>query len=187
MTTISRLPLPARAAIVGAALIGLSGCVTDSVNPLPDTSFREARFEQMQKLKGFEQCRNEGLQLDADARTRSSTGAFLTSAAVLAKCTDELGTAASAVPQEELMRINALSVVNYFKGGDVEMARRRFDGFKAAWPDHDLYLTGGTSFVATVETLLGRTESQSFGRFLALNVTQDMKSEMRRMNHWKNK
>ncbi|MBT6285904.1 MAG: hypothetical protein HOI96_12090, partial [Rhodospirillaceae bacterium] len=95
--------------------------------------------------------------------------------------------AAKSVAANERMRLHALSVVNFFKGGDVEMARRQFDGFKSAWPEHDLYFSGGTSFVATAEALLGRTEPQTFGQFLALNVTDEVKSEMRRINHWKNK
>ncbi len=172
--------------LAAGALLSLAGCVTDG-SPSFDPDFHQDRFNQMQRLQSFEQCRNQGLQLDSDARARASVGAFRTSADVLGKCADELGKAARSVPAEERMRIHALSIVNYIRGGDVEMARRRFDAFKSAWPDNDLYLAGGVSFIATVETLLGRNESQTFGRFMALNVTDDVKSEMRRMNHWKNK
>ncbi len=176
-----------RACVLGIALAGLTACVTDGGGAPPDTSYREARFEQMQQLKAFERCRDEGLHLDASARARGAADAFLTSADVLAKCNAEIGSAAAIAPEDERMRLHALSVINYIRGGDVERARRQFETFKTAWPDNDLYLTGGTSFIATAETLLGRTEQQTFGTFMALNVTDEMKREMRRMNHWKNR
>jgi hypothetical protein len=177
-----------KAATLGASLLALTACnLNQTANPLPDTGFREARFAEMQKLQSFRTCRDQALNLDSQARARGSSAAFLTSANVLQKCNADLGTASKSVPENERMRLHALSVINFFKGGDVEMARRQFDGFKAAWPDHDLYFSGGTSFVATAEALLGRTEPQTFGQFLALNVTDEVKSEMRRINHWKNK
>lgn len=177
----------ARAMLAGTVLLGLGACAADSGGPPPDASFREARYEQMQKIKDFGSCRDQGLQLDADAHSRASTGAFLTAANVLDGCIGGLGSAASAVPAEERMRVQALSVVDSFKGGDVETARRRFDAFRTAWPDRDLYLAGGASFVATVGTLLGRNDDGTYGQFMALNVTSDVKREMRRMNHWKDK
>lgn len=174
--------------LAGGALLTLAACnMNQAANPLPDTGFREARFEQMQRLQAFRGCRDEALQLDTQARSRGSAPAFLTSAQVLDKCVADLGPAAKSVPADERMRLQAMSVVNYFRGGDVESARRRFDSFKAAWPEHDLYFAGGTSFIATAEALLGRTEEKTFGRFMALNVTDEVKSEMRRLNHWKNK
>jgi len=177
-----------KAATLGASLLALAACnMNQTTNPLAEASFREARFEEMQKLQSFRTCRDQALQMDSDARARGSAAAFLTSARVLDKCNADLGTAAKSVAANERMRLHALSVVNFFKGGDVEMARRQFDGFKSAWPEHDLYFSGGTSFVATAEALLGRTEPQTFGQFLALNVTDEVKSEMRRINHWKSK
>jgi hypothetical protein len=177
-----------KTALLGASILTLAACnLNQTANPIADAGFREARFEEMQKLQDFRTCRDQALGMYAQARARGSSAAFLTSANVLQKCNADLGSAAKSVPENERMRLHALSVINYFKGGDVEMARRQFDGFKAAWPEHDLYFSGGTSFIATAEALLGRTEPQTFGQFLALNVTDEVKSEMRRINHWKNK
>ena len=39
----------------------------------------------------------------------------------------------------------------------------------------------------TMEALLGRRESWTFGEFSALNINSDLKSEMRRVLYWKNK
>lgn len=177
-----------RTTCLALTLLTLGACTSsEPANPLAGVEFREQRFEQMRRLQAFRACRDHALQLDTEARTRGSSGAFLTSAKVLQKCDADLGTARDAVAANERMRLHALSVVNYMKGGDLEQTRRRFDSFKTTWPEHDLYFAGGVSFVATMEAFLGRTEPQSFGRFLALNVTDEVKSEMRRINHWKNK
>lgn len=175
------------ATLSGVALL-LGACSLIGNNePLNDVSFRESRFEQMQSIRAFEACRDEGLTLDSQARSRASAGAFLNSARVLDGCGANLGTAASAVPMSERMRVHALATLNYFKGGDVEQARRSFEGFKATYPDNDLYFADGSSYTETTEVLLGRTDPISFGQFAALNVNKRVKSEMRRLNHWKNK
>ncbi len=175
------------ATLSGAALLlGACSLMGDS-DPLNDLSFRESRFEQMQRINAFEACRDEGLTLDSQARSRASAGAFLNSARVLDGCGANLGSAASAVPKPERMRVHALATLNYFKGGDVEQARRTFEGFKATYPDNDLYFGDGSSFIETTEVLLGRATTVSFGQFAALNVNNRLKSEMRRLNHWKDK
>ena len=83
--------------------------------------------------------------------------------------------------------MHALAVLNYFKGGDLEQVRRSFDDFKVTYPDNDLYFGDGSSFTETAEVLLGRADPMSFGRFAVLNVNDRVKSEMRRLNHWKDK
>jgi len=177
-----------RAATLTGAVLLLGACsMIGNSDPLNDLSFRESRFEQMQAIKAFEDCRDEGLTLDSQARSRASAGAFLNSARVLDGCGVNLGSAASAVPKDERMRIYALATLNYFKGGEVEQARRSFEGFKAYYPDNDLYFADGSSFTETTEVLLGRTDPISFGQFAALNVNKRVKSEMRRLNHWKDK
>ena len=175
------------AMLSGAALL-LGACsLTGTSDPFNDVSFRESRFEQMQSIKAFEACRDEGLTLDSQARSRASAGAFLNSARVLDSCGTNLGSAASAVSKSERMRVHALAVLNYFKGGDVEQARLSFEGFKATYPDDDLYFGDGSSFTETTEVLLGRADPISFGQFAVLNVNDRVKSEMRRLNHWKDK
>lgn len=177
-----------RIATLSGAVLLLGACsMIDNSDPLNDLSFRESRFEQMQGIKAFEACRDEGLTLDSQARSRASAGAFLNSARVLDGCNANLGSAASAVSKSERMRVQALASLNYFKAGDVEQARRSFEGFKAAYPDNDLYFADGSSFTETTEVLLGRTDPISFGQFAALNVNKRLKSEMRRLNHWKDK
>ena len=166
----------------------LAACTTtNDVNLAGTAAFRVDRYEEMQRIQGFEQCSQEGLTLDAQARSRASTGAFLSSARVLERCIADVSASADAVPRRERMRIHALATVNYFKGGDIEAARRSLDAFKVNHPGQDLYFGDSTSFIETVEVLLGRTEGIRLGQFAVLNVDDNIKREIRRMNYWKSK
>ncbi len=177
--------LTAGTALVASILI--SGCNMNQVSTPMPYERNIAEVEDLLKQKAFAQCRNEALQLDTDARSRGVAGGFVSSARVMDSCLSELGRSAHRVDAEERMRLRALSVVNFLKGGEVEEARLQYEKFKKNWPAHDLYLKGGVSFVETAEALLGRTEDQTFGQFTAMNISDEAKSEMRRLNHWKNK
>jgi len=173
---------------LGLTLISLTACnMNGTSNPMDIAEFRQSRYEQVLKVQEFEACRTEALELDSQARTRASSGAYLTSARVMDKCVADLGTSSKAIDQEERMRLSALATLNYFRGGDIEKARLGFERFTSAFPGHDLYFAGGTSFLATGEALLERTKPQNYGEFATLNVSQTVKSEIRRINHWKNK
>ena len=177
-----------RAGILGLALVGLAACTTTgSPDPLEGIGFREARYEQITALRDYRACRDEALELDRQARATGSTGAYLSSAELLEKCEANLGPEAQGVAVDERIRAYALSIQNRFKGGDVEGARANFDRFKAAFPDQDIYFADGSSYTATMESLLGRKAAWTFGEFAALNVNTTLKSEMRRLNYWKSK
>ena len=166
----------------------LAACATGpSLDGAGGIGFREARFQQISMMREYRACREQGVELDRQARNTGSRGKYLTSARVLQKCETEIGPDGGGIARDERMRAYGLSVQNYFKGGNVEQARENFDRFKQAFPDHDLYYPDGASFTVTMEALLGRKERWSFGEFSALNVNDTVKSEMRRMLYWKNK
>ena len=150
-------------------------------------SFRKDRFDEVMRIEAFHTCKEEALALDAKARTRDSSGAYITSARVMTKCETQLGTDPRGVSVDERMRLSALSVVNYMKGGDSESARTTLIGFKNTFPERDLYFADGSSFIETTELLLGQRETVGFGTFSTMNVSGDVKNEMRRIQHWKNK
>lgn len=177
-----------RIAAVFIASITLGACAGDkSFDPTEGIGFREARFEQISMMREYRACRDQGLDLDRQARNSGSRGKYLTSARVLEKCESEIGGGGSGIGRDERMRAYALSIQNSFKGGDVERARNNFDSFRKTFPDHDLYYPDGSSFTVTMEAILGRSRQWTFGEFSALNVNDNVKSEMRRMNYWKNK
>lgn len=183
-----RPALGRRGAGLVLALLAVSACTTSNApDPLSTAEFRQARFQEIENARSYRACRDEALELDSQARVRGSAGAYLNSAQILESCESDLGGESRAVSAEERMRLKALAVLNYIRGGDIDSAQRSYDGFTAAFPDSDLYLADGSSFRNTAEVLLGRTDSLSFGAFATLNVGDDVQSEMRRLHHWKNK
>lgn len=176
-----------RTAAVMAAAAALAACTSGGGDPLEGIGFREARFEQISMMRDYRACRDEGIELDKQARLASSAGAYLASARLLEKCEAEMGPSGAGIAVDERISAYALSIQNYFKSGDVEHARANLDKFKRAFPDNDLYYPDGTSFTVTMEAVLGRREVWTFGEFAALNVNRTLKSEMRRLHYWKNK
>ena len=180
--------LATRLGLTAVAALLLAACsATQGPEPTNSAAFRLDRFEEMQRVQQFDECAQEGLTLDTEARSRASSGAFLNSARVLSRCLDDVAQSAEAVPQAKRMRVHALATLNYFKGGDVETARRSFDRFKADYPDRDLCLRNNVSFIESVNVLLGRTEQFRLGQFAVLNVDDDLKREVRRIDYWKSK
>lgn len=182
ITTLRRVIAVAIPAVV------LAACATgNGVDFAEGIGFREARFTQISMMREYRACRDQGVELDRQARNTGSRGKYLASARVLENCETEIGPDGSGIARHERMQAYALSIQNHFKGGNVERARENFDKFKQTFPKHDLYYPDGSSFTVTMEALLGRTERWTFGEFSALNVNDSVKSEMRRMLYWKNK
>tara|TARA_B100000676_G_scaffold304270_1_gene356210 strand:+ start:40104 stop:40682 length:579 start_codon:yes stop_codon:yes gene_type:complete len=178
----------ARVTCVALAAIATTACMSTVPNdPLEGIGYREARFNEIAQMREYRKCRDEGLALDRKARATGSPGTYLASAKVLERCETEVGPGSSGIARDERMRAYAISIQNFFKGGDVEHSRANFDKFQKRFPKHDFYYADGSSFVVTMEALLGRNEKQSFGEFSALNVSDNLKSEMRRIMYWKNK
>ena len=183
-----RLTRVSRAAGAVLMTFSLGACFLGTDNEAADgIGFRQARFEEMKIIRDYRACRAEGMELDKKALASGSAGTYLASAQVLERCESNLGPGTASVSKEERMRAYALSVQNYLKGGEVSKARENFDRFQTAFPSNDLYYADGTSFISTMESLLGRAEPWSFGEFANLNVADSLKSEMRRMHYWKDK
>ncbi|NKB21520.1 MAG: hypothetical protein GKS01_13590 [Alphaproteobacteria bacterium] len=188
ITTPSRLRNFARSSCIALAAITVAACAGDMPSdPLEGIGYRQARFNDISQMREYRNCRDEGFALDQKARTTGSFGTYIASARVLERCETEVGPESSGIARDERMRAYAVSIQNFFKGGDVDHSRENFDKFKKRFPKNDFYYADGSSFVVTMESLLKRKENQSFGEFSALNVSDNLKSEMRRIMYWKNK
>ncbi len=157
---------------------------------LPDfegITFREDRYQDITAMRSFQSCRDEAVDLDAQARTSGDPARYLASARLLERCESDLGSDASTVSADERMRAYGLTVQNFIKGGDAGSARRNLERFKQAFPDKDLYYPDGSSFRETMEVLLGQRDPTDFGQYATLNVSSTLKDEMRRVEYWKHK
>jgi hypothetical protein len=139
----------------------------------------------MTAIREYRSCRDEALKLDTQARQSGNIGRYLASAGLLEKCETELGSGGADVAVDERTRAYALSIQNYLKGGDVTKASANLEEFKQAFPGKDLYYADGSSFIETMEVLLAKKEVES--RYAWLNVSENLKKEMRRKSHWTRK
>lgn len=170
----------------GLSLVVLGACsMSQPEFPVEGIDFREARFDEVSAMRDFRGCRDEALALDEQARTSGDTARYLASARLLERCESELGPEVAGVSKEERMRAYGLTIQNYIKGGDSASARANLDRFKQAFPNKDLYYPDGSSFRETMEVLLGQRDTLEFGQFATLNVSGELKDEMRRVDYWK--
>ena len=184
----NEVPGLSRSIALTAALLALGACNMNSqTNQAEGIGFREARFQEISAMREYRACRDEALELDSQARVSGSPGRHLASARLFEKCEADLGPAAAGVAVDERMRAYTLGILNYLKGGDIEKARENFMRFKEAYPSNDLYFVDGSSFVETMEVLLGRKGPWDIGRVAALNVNDALKDEIRRVRYWKRK
>jgi len=176
--------LAPRVGAVALALFSLAGCVTDgATTSYEGIGFREARFSEISAMRTYRSCRDEAVALDEQARADGSRGRYLASAQLLEKCESELGAEGRGVAVDERMRAYALSVQNYFKAGDMDKARANLGRFRQAFPENDLYYADGSSFTETMELLLGQRDLK--GSFAMLNVNDEVKDEVLRIDYWR--
>lgn len=167
---------------------GLSGClVTTGSQPAPDSgiNYRMARHAEVEALRTYQDCHEEALALDRLGRSQASSAKFAASAAVAEGCEADLGMAASALPVDIRMRNTALAVQNYVRAGDVDSGRRMLAAFDGAFPGQDLYLPDGSSFIRTMDLLVGDHDSTDLGPYSRVNGSDEVKSELRRLVYWR--
>lgn len=170
-----------------AALTGCNSMTALNVKQQPDEGigYREIRFDEISQAREYQNCREEAFALDRKAMGGASAGGYLSSARLLEKCESRLGSNSGDVEDQERMQGYALSIQNYLKAGDLDQARANMGRFKQTFPDQDLYYPDGSSFIETMEVLMGQASSTDYGVFSVLNVSGDIKSEMSRQNYWK--
>ncbi|GAB6051213.1 hypothetical protein JCM17960_00330 [Magnetospira thiophila] len=173
-----------KGALVLLAGTTLAACQTVGNQQSEGIGFRQARFAEVEALRGYRACRDDALKLDEQARKTSNPGQYLASARLLESCEADLGPEADGIAPEERMRAYALSVQNHMKGGDLSAARANLENFKRAFPGQDLYLTGGASFLDTYSVLFDFGRATPYTISVA-NIGEPLRDEVRRTRHWK--
>lgn len=171
--------------IAVACALGLNACVTVGSQPEAEgIGYRQARSLELSAMREWRDCRDEALALDRAARLEANPAQYRASAAMLERCESGLGPGVAGLALEERMRAFALAVQNHLKAGDPIEARRALEGFKAGFPDRDLYYADGTSFIETMTVLLGVSDGQTPKDLLLVNVGSTLRAEIRRMRRW---
>ena len=171
---------------LAAALLILSGCNAGILaqSPPEGIGYRQARFNEIEGVRNFRECRDQAVELDSQARSSGSQARWLASARLLERCEADLGPEAAGLAEEERMRAYALSITNYIKGGDLNKAEENLEQFEETFAGSDLYFKDGSSFTDSLKILLSHTKPTEFPNFSLLNAPESLKNEIRRVNYW---
>lgn len=167
--------------LLSVALVAaqLSACVSAASPPAEGIGYRQARFAEIEAMRAYRACRDEGMALDRQARASGQAGRYLAVARLLEGCEADLGPTAAVLDVEERMRAYAVAVQARLKGGDVAGARAGLDRFAAAFERRDLFFDDGSSFVDTMTAVLGRGLAGP-----GANVPRLLADELARIDRW---
>jgi hypothetical protein len=104
---------------------------------------------------------------------------------LLSNCIDDFSLQTPLQISEEVMQLHALSIFNFIKGGDISQAKIAFVQFKTAFPGQDLYFNDYTSLVDTATALL-EPSSVNAQKMVSLNISPELREELKRRQHWLN-
>lgn len=146
--------------------------------------YQDARLTEMVAMREWRACRDEAVDLAAQARDNADPARYLASARLLERCEADLGPEVQHLATEERMRAYATAVQNHLRGGDVARARETLGRFRETFPAQDLYLADGAAFTETMDLLLGLADRRSVGEYSTANVPVALKKELRRVRYW---
>jgi len=84
-----------------------------------------------------------------------------------------------------MMQLHALAIVNLVKSGELTRAKSEQNRFKRHYRHTDLMLVDGSSFVDSLDLLLGEVPVSQADNGSLLNASASLKSELRRQQYWK--
>ena len=160
--------------IIGTAVLltGLAACSTTVPIQSDDNS-----------ADHFNDCKTAALDKSQDADNGKSAALYHAAGRNLSFCVENAG---HETDVSELLSLQALAAVNYFKAGDIETARSVFQTYRDMAETTDLYFSDGTSVHDNLSMLLGY-ESEGASRVGSLTNAKDaLKSEYRRIEYWQN-
>lgn len=158
----------------------LGGCASHGVNTKPIESGPEpSSVPPNHNLAEFNACKDEALAVDKRAREQQSPPQYQRAAELFEHCVTTYSRYENAIDADVVIQLQALSILDYLKAGDVKSARAQLHVFKNGFPNHDLYLSDGSSFVDTLSLLLEQNNKAAL-----LNTNAVVSSEWRRRRYW---
>jgi hypothetical protein len=82
------------------------------------------------------------------------------------------------------MKVVALSVQNFIKGGDVDRARTSMEIFETSFNGRDLLYPDSSSFTQTMQVILEKSKSPNQIALANINARPRLKKEIRRDWRW---
>jgi len=169
----------------------LTGCSStssnsDAVQPISNVAVHDVnQAVKPQQYTLDQDCKHNALALDSAARTSSSTAQYLASARLLSNCISDFSEKVPLQLSQDVMQLHALSIFNYIKGGDISQAKMAFVQFKSSFPGQDLYFNDYTSLIDTATALL-EPSSINAQQMVSLNISSQLREELKRRQYWLN-
>lgn len=99
-------------------------------------------------------------------------------------CLEEAPAMTNRIVQVSVMQVHALAIAQFLKAGDMHAATQQLRAFKSRFPNQDLLLEDGASFIHTVELAIGLVPKEQSASNSLLNASSALKSELRRQQYW---
>jgi outer membrane PBP1 activator LpoA protein len=128
-------------------------------------------------------CEQQAIKMDSFAQQSGQAAQYLASAKAMLRCVNGIQFPKGHPDADKALRLMALSVMNFVKGGDIEGAQVALRKTQSKFPDKDLYFADYSSFFDTATALL---EQQTLSRhqLAALNISADLRTEIERHQYW---
>jgi hypothetical protein len=128
-------------------------------------------------------CEQQAIKMDSFAQQSGQAAQYLASAKAMLRCVNSIQFPKGHPDADKALRLMALSVMNFVKGGDIDGAQVALRKTQSKFPDKDLYFADYSSFFDTATALL---EQQTLSRhqLAALNISADLRTEIERHQYW---
>lgn len=128
-------------------------------------------------------CEQQAIEMDGFAQQSGQAAQYLASAKAMLRCVNGIQFPKGHPDSDKGLRLMALSVMNFVKGGDIDGAQIALKKTQSKFPNKDLYFADYSSFFDTATALL---EQQTLSRhqLAALNISSDLRTEIERHQYW---
>jgi hypothetical protein len=128
-------------------------------------------------------CEQQAIEMDGFAQQSGQASQYLASAKAMLRCVKGIQFPKGHPDADKALRLMALSVINFVKGGDIDGAQIALKKTQTKFPNKDLYFADYSSFFDTATALL---EQQRLSRhqLAALNISSDLRTEIERHQYW---
>ncbi|MCJ8293952.1 MAG: hypothetical protein MJK15_06050 [Colwellia sp.] len=134
-------------------------------------------------------CQIHAQSIANHAESTASSAQYLTAAKAMSSCVSNALKNSSYNHSKEqddvIMKMMAITTLNFIKSGDVLTASREVDRFKRTYPNQDLYFEDYTSFLDTATALLTEEPLHS-SQLSTLNISRVLRDEIERKHYWLN-
>jgi hypothetical protein len=128
-------------------------------------------------------CEQDALDRDSFAQQSGQEVQYLASAKALQRCVQGIQFPKGHPQADQGLRLMALAVMNFVKGGDLHAANTTLRKIQSRFPNQDLYFADYSSFLDTATALLNQ-KNLSSQKLITLNISPTLRAELERNQYW---